>query len=103
MAVLEGGGNGQRRFELAGPQTLTYDQITRVALRSFGRRRRLLHVPLPIVKAGLGAIGAVPRSNPFATWEEAELMEIPMTSQRGSGDAESLGVNPLRMSAVLAA
>jgi hypothetical protein len=29
-------------------------------------------------------------------------MEIPMTSPRGSADAESLGVQPLRMSAVLA-
>jgi hypothetical protein len=28
-------------------------------------------------------------------------MEIPMTTPRGTADAESLGVNPLRMSAVL--
>jgi hypothetical protein len=30
-------------------------------------------------------------------------MEIPMTSPGGSADAESLGVQPLRMSAVLGA
>ena len=29
-------------------------------------------------------------------------MEIPMTTDRGTADAESLGVTPLRMSAVLA-
>jgi hypothetical protein len=28
-------------------------------------------------------------------------MEIPMTSPRGTADAEALGVTPLRMSAVL--
>jgi hypothetical protein len=28
-------------------------------------------------------------------------MEIPMTSSKGTADAESLGVSPLRMSAVL--
>ena len=39
----------------------------------------------------------------FATWEEAELMEEPMTTQRGTADAESLGVTPLAMSAVLGA
>jgi uncharacterized protein YbjT (DUF2867 family) len=37
----------------------------------------------------------------FATWEEAELMEEPMVSERGTADAEALGVKPLPMSAVL--
>ncbi len=91
-----------RRFDLAGPETLTYDDIARVTLRSWGRRRRLLHVPLPIVRAGLRSVETISRNKAFATWEEAELMEIPMTTPRGSTDAESLGVQPLRMSAVLA-
>jgi uncharacterized protein YbjT (DUF2867 family) len=97
-------GGGQRRhFDLAGPETLSYDDIARVALRSWHRQRRLLHVPLPVVKAGLNAVEAVSRQKAFATWEEAQLMEIPMTSERGTADAESLGVQPLRMSAVLGA
>jgi NADH dehydrogenase len=103
MAELERGANGHRRFDLAGPETLTYDEIARVALRSWQRQRRLLHVPLPVVRAGLGAVEAVSGQKAFATWEEAELMEIPMVSPRGSADAESLGVQPLRMSAVLGA
>ena len=103
MAALELRPNGHRRYELAGPESLTYDDIARLALRSFGRRRRLLHVPLPIVKAGLLGLERVARHAVFATWEEAELMEIPMVSERGTGDAESLGVNPLRMAAVLGA
>jgi uncharacterized protein YbjT (DUF2867 family) len=93
--------DGRRRFELAGPETLSYDDIVRVALRCWGRRRRLLHVPLPLVRAGLHALESVARERAFATWEEAELMEIPMTSVGGTADAESLGVTPLRMSAVL--
>ncbi|MEA2442700.1 MAG: hypothetical protein QOH76_4124 [Thermoleophilaceae bacterium] len=95
--------DGHRRFELAGPETLTYDDIARVALRAWGRQRRLLHVPVPAVRAGLRSVEAVSRRKAFATWEEAELMEIAMTSPRGSADAESLGVQPLRMSAVLGA
>jgi uncharacterized protein YbjT (DUF2867 family) len=94
--------DGHRHFDLAGPETLTYDDIAKVALRSWGRQRRLLHVPLPVVRAGLRSVEAVSRHKAFATWEEAELMEIPMTSPRGSADAESLGVQPLRMAAVLA-
>jgi NADH dehydrogenase len=93
----------RRRFDLTGPETLSYDEIARVALRSWGRERRLLHVPLPVVRTGLRGVKAVSRHKAFATWEEAELMEIPMTSARGSADAESLGVQPLRMSAVLGA
>jgi len=37
----------------------------------------------------------------FATWEEAELMEVPMLSDTGTADAESLGVEPRRMRDVL--
>jgi uncharacterized protein YbjT (DUF2867 family) len=96
-----GGDDGRRRFDLAGPETLTYDDIARVALRAWGRQRRLLHLPLPVVRAGLRTVEAVSRQKAFATWEEAELMEIPMTTASGSADAESLGVQPLRMSAVL--
>jgi NADH dehydrogenase len=97
------GANGRRRFDLAGPETLSYDQIARVALRSWGRQRRLLHVPLPVVRSGLRSVELVSRQKAFATWEEAELMEIPMTTPRGSADVESLGIQPLRMSAVLGA
>jgi uncharacterized protein YbjT (DUF2867 family) len=93
---------GRHRFDLAGPETLTYDDIARVALQAWRRQRRLLHVPLPVVRLGLEAVETVSRGRAFATWEEAELMEIPMTTPRGSADAESLGVQPLRMGAVLA-
>jgi uncharacterized protein YbjT (DUF2867 family) len=96
-------GGGPRSFDLAGPETLSYDDIARVALRSWRRQRRLLHVPSPVVKAGLRSVEVVSRQKAFATWEEAKLMDIPMTSPRGSADAESLGVHPLRMSAVLGA
>jgi hypothetical protein len=37
----------------------------------------------------------------FATWEEAELMEVPMVTPRGPADVEALGVTPRRMAEVL--
>jgi uncharacterized protein YbjT (DUF2867 family) len=102
MAVLDGRGNNAEPIELAGPETMSQDQIIKTVLRSLGRRRRLLHVPLPVVRAGLKAVEAtVGTSSAFATWEEAELMEISMTSSKGTAHAEALGVSPLRMSAVL--
>jgi NADH dehydrogenase len=95
--------NGKRRFDLAGPEVLTYDGIVKTALRAFGRRRRLLHVPLPVVHASLKVAEAFAGPSVFATWEEAELMELPMTTPKGTADAEALGVKPLPMGAVLGA
>ena len=91
------------RFELAGPETLTYEQIARVIAHSAGRRRPVLHVPLNAVRLILNAMRRVAGDAVFATWEEAELLEVPMVSERGPADAEELGVEPLRMAEVLGA
>jgi NADH dehydrogenase len=95
--------DGRRSFDLAGPEVLSYEEIAELALRPSGRRRPLVHVPMPAVRAGLRGLERIVGPSVFATPEEVELMEEPMTSPRGTADAESLGVNPLRMSAVLGA
>jgi uncharacterized protein YbjT (DUF2867 family) len=91
------------RYELAGPELLSYDDIVEVVTEASGRERPLLHVPLPLVRTGLRALELLVGRSVFATWEEAELMEVPMTSERGTSDAESLGVEPRSMGAVLGA
>lgn len=91
------------RHELAGPETLTYDGIVEAVLEASGRERPLFHVPLPLVRAGLKAVEAFSGTAAFATWEEAELMEVPMTTKRGTEDAERLGVEPRAMREVLGA
>jgi NADH dehydrogenase len=96
-------GNGSVRYELAGPETLTYDQIARLIARASGHERPLLHVPLSFVRAGLNGMHRLFRNAAFATWEEAELMEVPMTTERGTADAEALGVRPKPMAEVLGA
>jgi uncharacterized protein YbjT (DUF2867 family) len=90
------------RYELAGPETLTYDEMSDLVSRLAGRPRPLVHVPLPAVKASLGALRAVFGEAVFATYEEAELMEVAMVSERGTADAQALGVKPRRMRDVLA-
>jgi uncharacterized protein YbjT (DUF2867 family) len=102
LATLDGPGRGES-FELAGPEALDYEAIVRTILRSIGRRRPLVHLPLPLVRLSLRALARLAGPSVFATWEEAELMEEPMTTARGTADAESLGVTPLTMSAVLGA
>jgi NADH dehydrogenase len=94
-AVMAALSNGTApTYELAGPEVLSYNDIVRTVLRAEHRRRRLVHVPLPIVRASLRVLR-------FATWEEAELMEEPMVTERGTADIEQLGVHPHSMPAVL--
>lgn len=94
--------DGRERYELAGPQTLSYDDMSDLVSRLAGRPRPLVHLPLPLVRAGLIAIRSFFGEAVFATWEEAELMEVSMVSERGGGDAEALGIEPRRMEDVLA-
>jgi NADH dehydrogenase len=89
------------RYELAGPEALTYDDMSDLVSRVAGRPRPLLHLPLALVRAGLISLRSLFGEAVFATWEEAELMEVPMLSERGTADAESLGVEPRRMADVL--
>ncbi len=96
------GGAGGARYELAGPEVLTYDDMSNLVSEAAGRPRPLVHVPLPVVRSSLLALRKAVGESVFATWEEAELMEVPMVSERGTADAEALGVTPRRMGEVLA-
>ncbi|MFI5009731.1 MAG: NAD(P)H-binding protein [Solirubrobacterales bacterium] len=101
MAALREGGDAER-LELAGPETLSYNDVIRLVLRSLNRRRPLLHVPTPMVSRSLRMLEAITRTRAFATWDEAELMEVSMISSRGTADAERLSVTPEPMRAILA-
>ncbi len=91
----------RRVLELAGPDSLTYEQIVRLTLEALGRKRPIVHVPLGLVRRGLEIVQRFAGADAFATWEEAELMEVPMTTDRGTTDARSLGVDPKSMRGVL--
>lgn len=104
IRALDGGDGASAdrdRYALAGPETLTYNEMSDLVSRVAGRPRPLVHVPLPVVRSGLMALRAVFGEAVFATWEEAELMEVGMTTPDGSADVESLGVEPRRMADVL--
>ncbi len=105
MAALPFGPHGAEaegaRFELAGPDTLSYRAIVQLVLRSIGRRRPLVAIPTPIMRRTLRLVELVMGPTAFATWDEAELLEVPLLASRGSADAERLGVVPKPMAAVL--
>ena len=101
MAVLHGSPAG--RYELAGPDTLSHEDIVRLVLRSFGRARPLVHVPTPLVSRGLRVLEAALQGKAPAVWDEAELLEVSVVASRGTADAADLGVVPRAMAEVLGA
>jgi uncharacterized protein YbjT (DUF2867 family) len=105
LAALPGGSlaaqSAGARYELAGPETLSYREIVEVALRSFHRQRPIVGIPTPVVRRTLELVERLTGPAAFATWDEAELLEVPMLSRRGTADVERLGVMPRPMEAVL--
>ena len=61
MAALERP-DGAQRYELSGPETLSYDAIAELVLRAAGRPRPLVHVPLGVVSRSLRTLEALMRS-----------------------------------------
>jgi uncharacterized protein YbjT (DUF2867 family) len=105
-AVLRSGEHhhdAHRRYELAGPQTLTYDEVLREVLRSLHRERPLLHVPEPIASRTLEALERLAHSDTPLTWDEAESIQTNMVSKSGTDDVRALGVNPRPIDSVLGA
>jgi NADH dehydrogenase len=105
LSVLPGGdkyeeASGQR-YELAGPETLTYAEIVECVLRSLRRRRPLVRVPVRVMRRFLNTVELFAGPTAFATWDEAELLEVPLIARQGTADAERLGVLPKPMRAVL--
>jgi uncharacterized protein YbjT (DUF2867 family) len=96
-------GDPDQRYELAGPEVLSYEMIAVLIARAAGHQRPVLHLPLPLVRQGLIWLRRLVGDSAFATWEEAELMEVPMVSARGAADVNALGVEPQRMADVLGA
>jgi NADH dehydrogenase len=104
MAALRGGEDGtgvHERYELTGPETLSYNDVINAVLRSLDRERPLVPIPTPIASRALRLLERAMRTNTPVTWDEAELLETNMVSKHGIADAQTLGVTPEPMRAVL--
>lgn len=102
--VIDGKGEeGRVRYELAGPETLSHEAMMELAVRATGRERPVVRVPTPVINRTLRGIEALAQGRAPVTWDEVELLEVPMTARHGTADAELLGVRPRRMAAVLGA
>jgi uncharacterized protein YbjT (DUF2867 family) len=107
LATLPGGGAVYEavgaRYELAGPDILTHRQIVELVLTSTHRRRRIVAISQSLTRRVLKAVERISGPNAFATWDEAELLDVPLLATHGTADCKRLGVNPRPMAAVLGA
>jgi len=101
-ALLDAGGES-RRIELAGPDILSHEEMVALAVRSFGRTRRRVTLPMPLLRPGLRAAERLLGPAAPTTADEVELLQVPMTAAQGTAGAESLGVRPRSMWDVLGA
>lgn len=90
-----------RRYELAGPETLTYDDVIQAMERSIGRERPIAHLPAALASRLLGALEHRSVDGAPVTWDEAQLLLADMLAGNGVADALALGVQPRRISSVL--
>ena len=90
-----------RRYELAGPQTMSYNEVLNTVLRSLDRERPLLPIPTPMVSRTLRLLERATGTSTPITWDEAELLEANMVARHGCADAKALEVTPQPISAVL--
>ena len=60
-------------FELGGPRTWTYREITAEVCRGMGRRRAIIPMPVPLIKLVAGAAEAVHLPFPVATDQLRQL------------------------------
>jgi uncharacterized protein YbjT (DUF2867 family) len=105
LATLPGGGGEHEavgaRYELAGPDILTHRQIVQIVLASRHRRRRIVAIPSSLTRRALKAVERVSGHNAFATWDEAELLDVPLLAAHGTADCNRLGIHPRPMTEVL--
>lgn len=89
------------RYELAGPQTLSYDETIRTVLRCTARERPLVHVPAALAATALRRLERTAGAQTPLTWDEAQLLAADSVSSRGPADARALGVEPQPIGDVL--
>jgi len=101
IAALEHPPQRHVRHELAGPETLTQREFVRLVLAASGRRRRTVPLPLAGLRAALQAEETLAGPASLVTWDDAQMLAVEMLSERGTRDAEALGVRPHRVADVL--
>lgn len=100
-ALLKGVATPGAPIALAGPETLTQNQIVRLVMRHFGNIKPVLHIPTGFARRVLDWQERKAGPAALATWDQVALLQDSVLCARGTGDLEALGISPLAMAEVM--
>jgi uncharacterized protein YbjT (DUF2867 family) len=101
--VIKTGTTGQT-FELAGPQTYSFEQLMRFVLDTVDRRRFLVPVPwFAAAQMGLAGeiAGALPFVEPFLTRDQVETLKVDNVASGDHPGFLDLGITPETVEAIV--
>jgi NADH dehydrogenase len=82
-------------YELGGPDVVTYEELLGLIARQLGRSRRMVHLPLPIVRAVVTISKPLPkRLRPPVTAEQLKMLALDNTTAHSA--TEQLIGHPAR-------
>ena len=74
VRALDLPGAANRTFELGGPDVVTWDELYLTIARVLGKRRRLVHVPAGLARAGASVIERLPKAP--LTADQVTMIEL---------------------------
>ena len=83
-----------RVFEIGGPDTVTWDELYRRIAKAVGKKRRFVHIPFGLAKAGATATQRLPGA-PLSTDQVAMLQSDYLVSNSDAADTFKLQLVPL--------
>ena len=83
-----------RVFEIGGPDTVTWDELYRRIAKAVGTKRRFVHIPFGLAKAGATATQRLPGA-PLSTDQVAMLQSDYLVSNSDAADTFKLQLVPL--------
>ncbi len=102
LATLPGGERRARRRSAPatswrGPTSSPTARLSRSCSPRRHRRRRIVAIPSSLTRRALKAVERISGHNAFATWDEAELLDVPLLAAHGTADCDRLGIHPRPM------
>ena len=86
-------------YELGGPRTFTYAELTRLMLREIRRARLLVPVPFLVAEFQARFLELLP--NPLLTRDQVKLMKVDNVVGAGAEGLDALGVAPTSVESIL--
>lgn len=81
-------------FELAGPDTVTWDELYERIQRVLGKRRLTFHMPIPVARAGAAVVEKLPTGLPLSR-DGLTMLEFEDNVADVGPAVETFGIQPL--------